>query len=192
MNASGRKTFNRFNWFALAALAFALFARPAHAANLDITVSISATKSLSVNTTFYSFASMTVNSSSVSVSAIDVTNNSGALIETYTLQGANAPSTEGGTSWTLSNTAPGSDVYMLAAQFSSLQPHNLDADWTSDDLNNSAPVVATASALGNGTPGESGASVLPSAVRKLWFRIKTPTAITDAGNHKATLTLTVQ
>jgi hypothetical protein len=29
-------------------------------------------------------------------------------------------------------------------------------------------------------------------LRKLWFRIKTPTAISDGGNHKATLTLAVQ
>jgi hypothetical protein len=183
-------------WLGLAAFALLAIAVPAHAQNLDITVSISATKSLAVNTTFYNFAGMSVNTSSVSVSNIDVTNDSGALTETYTLQGANAPSTESGTSWTLSTT-PGTDTYALAAQFSSLQPHNQDSDWTSDDLNNATPVTATSAALGNGTAGESGAAVSPLAagnanLRKLWFRIKTPTPISDGGNHKATLTLAVQ
>ena len=180
-------------WLGLAALALGVIAKPVHAAssaNLDITVSISASKSLSVGATFYNFASQSVNTSAVSGSAIAVTNNSGALVETYTLQGANAPSTEGGTTWTLSST-PAQDTYALAGQFSTAAPSNLDASWASDDLTTSA-IVCTSTVLGNGTAGESGASVAPSAARNLWFRIKTPTSLTEGGNHKATLTLAVQ
>jgi hypothetical protein len=34
--------------------------------------------------------------------------------------------------------------------------------------------------------------VLPSATRNLWFRLKTPTAVSDTTQRKATLTLAVQ
>jgi hypothetical protein len=174
-------------------LGLVTFAKPAHAAtsqNLDITVSISATKSLSAGTTFYDFGALAVNSSSVSATAIAVTNDSGALIETYTLQGANASSTGGGTAWTLA-AAPGSDQYALAAQFSTARPTDADGSWGSDDLTTSA-IAASSTVLGNGTAGESGASVAPAAARNLWFRMKTPTSVSDTTQRKATLTLAVQ
>ena len=177
-------------WLGLGALALCAFASPAKAANLDITVSISATKSLSLGATFYDFGASSVNTSVVSGSAVTVTNNSGALVETYTIQGANAPSTEGGTTWTLSST-PAQDTYALAAQFATSASSNVDANWASDDLTTS-PITCTSTVLGNGTAGESGASVVPSGARNLWFRIKTPTSLTEGGNHKATLTVAVQ
>ena len=138
----------------------------------------------------YDFGAQSVNTSAVSVSAVTVQIDSTGLVETFTIQGANAPSTESGTSWTLAS-SPGSDQYALAAQFATSAPTNADGSWGSDDLTTSA-IVCTSTVLGNGTAGESGASVLPSASRNLWFRIKTPTSITDGGNHKATLTLAVQ
>ena len=175
---------------ALAALAFSSSAQAASSVSLDITVTIAASKSLSVSATTYAFGSVGINTSTESTTAITVTNNSGALVETYAITGANAPSQDSGTTWTLS-TSPGTDIYTLAAQFSTAQPTNADGNWGSDDLNNATPVVCTAAALGNGTAGESGLSVLPSATRSLWFRMKTPTAISDAGAHKATITLAV-
>jgi hypothetical protein len=175
-----------------AALGLAVLSTPAHAVNpqsLDITVSISATKSLSVNATFYDFGAQTVSASTVSVSAIQVTNDSGALVETYTLQGANAASTGGGTTWTLAGSV-GSDQYTLAAQFSTAQPVNADGSWSSDDLTTSA-ITATDLVLGNGTLAQAGASVLPTATRNLWFRMKTPSSVSDTTQRKATLTLGV-
>ena len=180
-------------WLGLVAVVAAFSVTEAHAVNpqnLDITVSINAAKSLSVNTTFYDFGALSVNVSSVSLSSITVTNNSGALIETYTLQGANAASTGGGTTWTLA-ASPGTDIYALAGQFSTAQPNNFDASWASDDLTTSA-IVGTATVLGNGTAGESAAAVVPSAVRGLWFRIKSPTVVSDTTQRKATLVLAVQ
>ena len=176
----------------LGALALAAIASPAKAAsNLDITVSISATKSLTLGTSFYSFGAQSIGTSVVSASAIDVTNASSALTESYAITGADAPSTESGTSWTLSTT-PGTDTFALAAQFSTAAPSNADASWASDDLNNSTAVNADDTTLGNGTHAEAGYQVVPSAVRKLWFRLKTPTAISDGGNHRASLTVSVQ
>lgn len=179
---------------AFAAVVAALFAAGAAQAatsqNLDITVSINAAKSLSVGTTSYDFGAMSVNASSVSAVAIVVTNDSGALIETYTVQGANAASTEGGTTWTLA-ASPGTDQYALGAQFSSARPADADGSWASDALTTAAQ-TATATVLGNGTAGESGAAVMPSATRNLWLRMKTPTAVSDTTQRKATITLAVQ
>ena len=168
-----------------------LFFGAASAANLDITVSISSTKSLTLGTSFYSFGAQSVNASVVSATSIDVTNASTALVESYAIAGADAPSTEGGTAWTLSTT-PGVDAFALAAQFSASAPSNADASWASDDLNNSSAVNASDTVLGNGTHADAGDQVMPGAARKLWFRLKTPTAISDGGNHKASLTISVQ
>ena len=176
-----------------AALGMFAMATPALAVNpqsLDITVSINATKSLSVNTTTYGFGALAVNISSVSLSSITVTNDSGALIETYTLQGANGISV-GGTNWTLA-ASPGTDIYSLAAQFSTAAPDDVDAAWASDDLTTSAIVATTGGVLGNGNAAQAGAAVVPSGIRGLWFRIKTPTVVSDATQRKATLTLAVQ
>src|SRR4051812_40844073 len=77
-------------WFIGAALSLGLFTSQAHADdphNLDIHVSISGSKSLSVNTTYYDFGQMAVNTSSVSATDIQVTNNSNVFIETYTITG---------------------------------------------------------------------------------------------------------
>ncbi len=183
---------NKKLWLGLAALALVAFAMPAKAATsqaIDIKVSITATKSLAVNTTYYDYGALAVSVSSVS-SNIDVTNDSVGLVESYSLQGQNAASTGGGTPWTLA-ASPNNDTYALAAQFSDAQPNNVDGSWGSDDLTTSV-INCTATVLGNGTAGESGASVASSAVRKLWFRLKTPTSVSDTTQHNATLTLAVQ
>ena len=82
--------------FAVASLfAFSSSVKAALTQSIDIKVSISATKSVAVNTTYYHYGALGVNTSSVSATAIVVTNDSAALVETYTLQGANAASTAG-------------------------------------------------------------------------------------------------
>ncbi len=180
-------------WLIGAALVVAGFAGQAQAVTsqaLDIHVSINATKSLTAATTYYNFGALAVNFSSVSLTALTITNNSAGLVETYTMIAGNAVSDSGGTNWTLASSA-GSDQYALAGQFSTAQPNNLDANWASDDLTSSA-VVCTSTQFGNGTAGESGAAVAPSAARSLWLRIKTPTQVNDAGSHTATITVAVQ
>ncbi len=156
--------------------------------NLDIHVSINASKSLSVNTTSYNFGALAINSTVVSASSITVINDSGGLIETYTIQGASATPVGVGANWVLATSA-GTDQFALAAQFSN--PGNIQAAWTADDLTYAA-IGCTADQFGNGTPGESGLQVTPNGIRGLWLRIKTPTAVTDTAEHKATITLAVQ
>ena len=180
-------------WLVGAAMAFALFASPtkAQAQNLDIHVSITATKSLSVNTTFYDFGALPASSAAVSASSITVTNTSSVLIETYTIQGANAISDSGGTNWTLASSTA-SEQFALAGQFSNSTPANTDAAFTSDDMT-SSPVTCSATVFGNGTVGESGSSVDPvtTPARGLWFRLRTPSITADSGAHKITIVLAV-
>ena len=166
----------------------------ATSAAIDIKVSISATKSLSIGTTHYNFGALAVNTSSVSASAIAVTNDSGSLLETYTLQGANAASTGGGTTWNIAASTGVIDEYVLAGQFSTAAPANDDTDWDNDALTTSA-IPATDTVLGNGTHAQAGNGVSPLAgsnTRNLWFRIITPLYVTDVTQRNATLTLAVQ
>src|SRR5262245_61643665 len=74
-------------WTIAAVVALVVAKAPAHAATsaaIDIHVSINATKALTVGASFYNFGALGVNTSSVSATAILVTNTSGAIAETYT------------------------------------------------------------------------------------------------------------
>ena len=180
-------------WLLGALFAVALVHTKSYAAStqtITITVSINATKSISVSTSnSYNFGALGINVSSVS-SPIVVTNDSGGLQELYQFQGANAT---GITPWTLASSTGAIDTYALAVQFSSNTPTNVDASWGSDDLTTGI-IQCSATAFGNGTAGESGLNVFPITgynVRNMWFRIKTPVAVTDATTHTASVTLGV-
>lgn len=178
------------------AIAVGSFIKPAHAAdnvNLDLNVAISATKEVTTNTTFYQFGAIQISSHVVASSSFTITNNSTALIETYTIQGSTAISDTVGTNWNLvsSTNSVGSETYALAALFSGSTPDNQEASWLSDDLNKDTPVTCTTTVLGNGVAAESGASVNPAAQRGLWFRIGTPTTTGDGGPHTITVNLSV-
>lgn len=160
---------------------------------IEVHVSIAASKSLSVNTTSYDFGALAVNTSSVSANGLIVTNDSGALIETYTLLAGDAISDLGGQDWTLASST-GPNQYALAAQFSNSRPNNNNVDWSNDDLSSSVQ-SCSATQFGNGTQNESGYQVSPTVglnTRNLWFRIKTPDQVTDPGGHTATVTLAVE
>ncbi len=179
--------------FAVLGLTNVATSNAATSAAIDIKVSINATKSLSIGSTVYNYGALSVNTSSVS-SSILVTNDSGALVETYTLQGANAASTGGGTTWNIAASTGVIDEYVLAGQFSTAQPANSDAAWGSDAMTTSA-VACTSTVFGNGVGGEAGSSVSPvggSNTRNLWFRIITPLYVSDVTQRNATLTLAVQ
>jgi hypothetical protein len=161
--------------------------------HVDIHVSINATKSLAVNTSYYDYGALSVNISSVSSNLV-VTNDSGGFMESYALQGANAVSDAGGTNWTLNQTQITTDTYRLGAQFSNAQPSNLDASWNSDYLTTTLANITTDQIFGNNTPSESGYQVraVTQNTRNLWFRMHTPDVVTDAGAHTATVTIAVQ
>ena len=187
-------TLKKINAWALGALfvlaAFGSQVKAATSDTIDIHVSITGNKSVTITgTTYYDFGALAVNSSSVSATAITVTNNSTVFIETYTVTGADAISDTGGTNWAL-EAASGADDYALAAQFSTAPPADDDGAWAADSLSTGAS-TCSATAHGNGTEGEGGSNVEISGARSLWFRIKTPTSVTDSSQHNITNTVSV-
>jgi hypothetical protein len=172
---------------------FSGLTKAANPTYLDIHVSINAVKDISVNTTFYYFGAQPINTSTNSATPIVVTNASSALIETYTIMGGDAISDTAGTDWTLANStnSTAANTYALAAVFSGSRPNNTEDSWQTDDLNRLSAVTCTSTVLGNGVGGESGAGVSPATTRNLYFRLRTPTSVLDAGGHTATLTLSV-
>ena len=175
----------------IALLASVTSVKAANPQNLDIHVSISNSKDLTVDSTFYNFGALPVSSAAVTSAAITVTNpSSTGLIETYTIKGDTATADAGGVNWVLAASS-GTDQYAMSAQFSNSAPALDISNWGSDSLNSTSAVTATSAVLGNGTPAESGAAVSPSATRKLWFRITTPDVVSDPGHHKAVVVLSV-
>ena len=138
----------------IAAVAFVtIFTAKAAAAtpqNLDVKVSVNVSKDLTVSGTYYHFGLLAPNVSSNSATAITITNASGGLIETYTLQGSDAVSEGVGTAWTLA-AAVATDTYVLQGQFSSARPANADGNWANDTFTTSA-VACSDTQFGNGAP----------------------------------------
>ena len=185
-------------WLIAAAFAVALFQSKSYAASsqtVTIQVSINATKSLAVNVSTYNYGALGVNVSSIATPIV-VTNDSLALRESYALQGANAVSTAGGTTWTLASSTGSLDTYAMAVQFSSAAPTNVDASWPAGtNLTTSVQNCTTGSTFGNGTVGESCFQVFPTgtyAVRNMWVRMKTPVSVTDTTQRQTSIVLTIQ
>ena len=186
--------FKKFSlWLLASFVAIVVMKMPAHAStntvHLDIHVSINASKSLALGTTSYNFSALAVNTSSVSASAIVVTNDSTALQETYTVQGANAT---GGNGWTLNSSTGTVDNYVLGLQFATAQPSNVDSSWTTS-LTSLSVVACTDTQFGGGS-GQSGFQVpaFGATARNLWLRMITPLYVSDTTQKNATLTLAVQ
>ena len=193
MNSHNKNTpFSRKVWL----LAFAvvlgtvLKAEAVTSQDIEIHVSINATKSLSAGATDYNYGALGVNVSSVS-SNIVITNDATGIQETFTLLAGNAISDAAGTDWTLA-ASTSTDQYKLGAQFSSAQPANNDGAWDATDYMTAGAQACTSTRFGNGVLGQAGASVAPSATRNLWFRLHTPDSVSDVGPHTATVTLAVQ
>ena len=184
-------------WLAGAAFAVLAFISSSHAATsqvLEIHVSINATKSLSAGTTFYNFGALSLNTSSNSATALVITNDSGAFVETYTLQGANATSDTSGTNWTLA-AATNTNTYALGAQFSGARPANTDAAWDATDYLTAGAQACSTTQFGDGSAGDEGTGVSPvagSRDRNLWFRIHTPDVSTGTEGRTAQVTIAVQ
>src|SRR5437773_9321199 len=73
---------------------------------VEIHVSITASKSVSLqaSATYYAFGAMPLSSATVATSSITVTNVSGSFVDTHVLQGAAAVSDTAGTNWSLATT----------------------------------------------------------------------------------------
>ncbi len=197
MNSTNTRLKKISLWCLGAVAAVAMLHTRAHATTpqvLDIHVSISSTKDLTVNATFYNFGALAVSSGVVATSSITVTNPSATgIIETYTLLAGNAISDTSGTDWARQNSSSSltADQYAIAAEFSDSRPANVEASWLSDYMTGSA-VAATSQVFGDNSGTGNGLNVNPGVARGLWFRINTPPTVSDPGAHTAQVTLAVQ
>jgi hypothetical protein len=189
-------------WLLGLATFFALSASQALAAptaTVDIHVSIAANKSVSLaaSSTYSMFGGMPLSSATVSSSSITVTNDSGAYIETYTLQGGAAVSDTAGVNWAIATTT-GTNQYALGAVFSNTPPAATQTFWpygSADLYLTGSPQVCSTTQFGNGVAGEAGASVLPTPGlnnRYLWFRMHTPGISTGTEGRTAQVTIAIQ
>ena len=156
----------------------------ANAASSDsVAIKVTITPSISVNITEGALAlgSVVAGSTTVSATAITVTNDGSGVNETYSLSLTN-PS-----GWTASQTAAGSETYVLNAAFSNLAT---GITWSeANDALSTTPVVSTATKFAG---DQTGVNVAYNAVRKLWFQFKAPTATSVSAEQSIVLTVTAQ
>ncbi len=168
--------------------------RAADYVDIDIHVSINATKEVTVDTSYYNFGAININSSSNSVSALVIHNNSTGLTQTYTIIGGTATSDASGTDWNLvtSSDSIGSNTYAMAAVFTDAgRPGNTEALWVQDYMRVDQYITCTVNVFGDGSTNDEGVDVAPGDDRNLYFRIHTPVATDDGGAHTATIRLSV-
>ncbi len=168
--------------------------------SLEIHVSINATKSLQALSTSYTYGALSLNASSTTATYITIRNDSGAFIETYTLQGGNAVAQVGGESnWTLAGSTA-ANTYVFQALFTgTASPGNTPSAsiWDATDSLTSGADVCSTTAFGDGSAGDEGASVSPLSAgnaydRYLWFRVITPDVSAGTGRRDIPVTVAVQ
>jgi hypothetical protein len=150
-------------------------AQAATTADINVTVTVT---SVSVTATgSYAFGTVSASSSTVSGTAITVTNN-GNVAETFSLKLTDP------VGWTAVITAPGSEEYRLSAMF------NSDNAGTFVPANHA---LTTSSVASDGTQfagDETGASVAAADTRSLWLKFEAPsgTAVTSQQTIVVTVT----
>jgi len=170
-------------------LGLASVANAASFANVALRATISNSVSVSVSTGLYVFPAMATNTKAVST-AVTVTNDSGAYVETYYLKGFDAGV------WTL-GAAQGSNVFTMAAAFhGGTAP--LSTAFGAEDLlkdtgwdNANGDTCSSTKFSIDGT--QTGLAVSPTAgsnTRSLYFCLGTPTATTTTGPLDITVTIT--
>ena len=155
---------------ALAALVVGLGLRTAQAANpVDATITVTpvATLDLAISPTTYAFGSLDVNTSSISATALTLTNNSQVTVAVNKVIGAQ--STPAG--WT-AGAAAGADTYELYVATSVARP--ADGDFGADHLFGAEANSTALKGTGGGTP-----TLANAATAALWFKLAMPTTVTS-------------
>jgi hypothetical protein len=160
--------------------------------DIAVKVTVTAVLSVSVDRNEYNFGSHSTSVTTVSTQAITVTNDSTSAQESYQLNGTNSSPTN----WTLAS-APAMNTFELRAVFEgtsdSDQPLEADFHAGNDDLATGSGVYCTITQFAvDGSPvAQQGINVDTSAVRYLWFLMKTPTFISVGSATEQTSTVTI-
>jgi len=144
----------------------------------DISVTVTVTSVSVTATGTYAFGGVLVSSSTVSGSAITVTNN-GNVAETFSLKLTNP----GG--WTAVITAPGAEEYRLSAMF--------DGDGAGMVWVPANHSLTTSSVASTGTVfagDETGAAVAAAGTRSLWLKFEAPSSTSTTTQQTITVTVT--
>jgi hypothetical protein len=148
-------------------------------ADATITITPVATVSLSISPTTYAFGVLDVNTSSVTASALTLTNN-GEVNVTVSKQVTNQSNPAG---WT-SGTAAAADTYALFASTSTFQPAVSDFTTGSHQFGAQSNVTAL-EGLGGATP-----TIAVSSTVALWFRLDVPTIVSSQVAREITVRFT--
>jgi len=151
---------------------------------INIRVTLATDIQVDITQTEYQFQTLNGGQTSVSGSAATVTNTSSSNREDWKLNLDNPA----GSNWTaIQDGVPGTDKYMLMAQFGTAVP----GSWTS--ANHALSVTATDCSVdkfGNGTHAECGLDIPTSGARSLWFRITMPSYSTETSERTIPVTVT--
>ena len=169
----------------LLAVAFMVCAcQPAHAASsASVAVKVTITPAISVTITESSLVlgSVSAGGTVVSPSGVTVTNNGSGIKETYSLSLVN-PS-----GWTASQSAAGSETYVLNAAFS-----NAVSGITWAEANHALSTTPVVSSTTKFAGDQTGVSVPYNTTRKLWFEFNAPTATAATAEQSITVIVTAQ
>ncbi len=144
--------------------------------------------SVSLSTDTYDFGELEVNLSTVSLSTITITND-GNVTEKYSMLIASITKLDGSHSnWKSTDTTVGEDRFILHEIF-----HNVQTSTDNYQLNDAVIDTSKTSSdtifTDDDEPPEyqEGIDVLKGDDRKLWFRLDTPTGVTQSASHKITV-----
>lgn len=149
--------------------------------SVAVKVTVNPSLSVSITEDTLSLGSVATGDTTVSSSAVTVTNNGSGINETYSLSLTN-PS-----GWTASQTTTGVETYVLNTA--------LDADGTGiswGEANHALSTTPVACSATKFVGDQTGVSVPYNATRKLWFQFKAPTATSVSSEQSITVTITAQ
>jgi hypothetical protein len=135
--------------------------------SMNIKVTLVSNIEVDITQTEYNFGILSAKQTSVSGSYATVTNTSQDNREDWALKLTNPAN------WTTAaDVTPGSEQFLLMAQFGTSAP----ASWTSatHSLTTTDRNCSVTTYFGNATYSEGGLDVIPNATRNLWFRITMP------------------
>ncbi len=153
----------------------------ASSASVAVKVTITPAISVSITESSVSLGSVNIGDKVVSSSVATITNNGSGIKETYSLSLTNP------TGWTASQTAAGTDTYILDAAFSSAVS---GITWA--EANHALSTTAVLSSTTKFAGDQTGISVPYNTTRKLWFQFIAPTATSVTTEQSINVIVTAQ
>jgi len=152
----------------------------------NLTVTCEPALSVWVGASTYGFGSVGANTASLATTSLAVINDSDGRTEKYSVAASDAQHKPGAATpknWDLADTAA-ADVYTLSAKFNTVQP--ADFEGGNFELTNAAITCNGTLLAGD----QTGNDIAADTQNDLWFRIKTPTTVTDIEEHTIYVTIT--